>query len=225
MSLIDRILNGDFDDERDSVPSIKTSGVRGAAGAKPHPQNPIDDPMGDEEEEDSSESEDPTEEEGEDEEFEEGPSEDVDDMEVDVIVEVESDVPSDEWMQEYAEENGLDIESPEPVLAAPTQYVEKPKQSKVREINNNKNMTTENTNNPVQNTPKRSATKTSTDTKKRGAPYKLVEHAEEVCRLYNEGVGAKTIAEKFGVSVSCVINTLKRNNIAIRPKGRRKNSD
>jgi hypothetical protein len=213
MSLIDRILNGDFDDEQDSVPSVRTSSLRGSEGTKPRHTDPTDEPLEDEEEDMTEE------------EFEDIPSEEVDDEEPDVIMEADSDIPSDEWMKEYAAENGLDLEEPEPALAAPTQYVEKPKQSKVREINKNKNMTTENTNTPAENTPKHSTTKTSTDAKKRGAPYKLTEHAEEVCRLYNEGVGAKTIAEKFGVSVSCVINTLKRNNIAIRPKGRRKTND
>lgn len=212
MSLIDRILNGDFDDEDDvSIPAIKTHNHRGSEGTC-SPARSVDP---DEDEELVTD---------EDEEFEDLPSEDIDDKDSTVIMEESSDIPSEEWMKEYMEENDLDVSEPEPVPTAPTQYVEKPKQSKVREIK--KTMTNETNETPAQTTPKQSATKSAdSGTKKRGAPHKLTEHAEEVCRLYNEGVGAKTIAEKFSVSVSCVINTLKRNNVTIRPKGRRKTSD
>lgn len=210
MSLIDRILNGDFDDEDNvSVPAIKTHNQRGSEGTC-SPARSIDP---DEDEEVVT-----------DEEFEDIPSEEVDDEDTTVIMEASSDIPSEEWMKEYMEENELDVSEPEPVPTAPTQYVEKPKQSKVREIK--KTMNNETNETPAQTTPKQSATKSAdAGTKKRGAPHKLTEHADEVCRLYNEGVGAKTIAEKFSVSVSCVINTLKRSNVTIRPKGRRKTSD
>jgi hypothetical protein len=212
MSLIDRILNGDFDDKDDvSIPAIKTHNHRGSKGtcspARSADPNEDEELVTDEEEE-----------------FEDLPSEDIDDKDSTVIMEESSDIPSEEWMKEYMEENDLDVSEPEPVPTAPTQYVEKPKQSKVREIK--KTMNNETNETPAQTTPKQSATKSAdAGTKKRGAPHKLTEHADEVCRLYNEGVGAKTIAEKFSVSVSCVINTLKRSNVTIRPKGRRKTSD
>jgi len=226
MSLIDRILNGDFDDEDNvSVPAIKTHNQRGSEGACSS-ACPID-PDEDEEvatDEDEEVATDEDEEVATEEEFEDIPSEEVDDGNTTVIMEANSDIPSEEWMKEYMEENDLNVSEPEPVPTAPTQYVEKPKQSKVREIK--KTMNNETNETPAKTTPKQSATKSAdAGTKKRGAPHKLTEHADEVCRLYTEGVGAKTIAEKFSVSVSCVINTLKRNNVTIRPKGRRKTSD
>lgn len=224
MSLIDRILNGDFDDEDDiSVPATKTHNQRGSKGTcssarsidpDEHEEDAID-----EEFEDTLSEEDAI-----DEEFEDIPSEEIDDEDTTVIMKVSSDVPSEKWMREYMEEHELDVSELEPVPTAPTQYVEKPKQSKVRTIK--KTMNNETNETSAETTPKQSATKSANaETNKRGAPHKLAKHVDEVCRLYTEGVGAKTIAEKFSVSVSCVINTLKRNDIPIRPKGRRKTSD
>lgn len=198
MSIVDRILNGEFDDEDVKMPEDQD------------PKSSPDENL-DESEDEGYES---------DEEFEEIPSEEIDDS--DSITTMSDDIPSDEWMQEYAKENNIEIvDESDLTMAASAPYVEKPKQSKVREINKKKDTMTTQSN----NTPKQSATTTpatGTDSKKRGAPHKLKDNLDEVIRLYNEGVGAKQIAEKFGVSVSCVINTLKRNNVSIRPKGRRK---
>ena len=209
MSLIDRILNGEFDDESKVVaPANKAT----AAQTKPRATDP------DEDEEELDDEDTPMDDdEGE---FDDPPFEEVDDQADSDMIQADSDIPSEEWMREYVKENGIEVvDETELVTTAQTQYIEKPKQSKVREIKKTMS-TTENT----QETPKPKQSAATEGVKKRGAPYKLVEHAEEVCRLYTEGVGAKTIAEKFGVSVSCVINTLKRNNVAIRPKGRRKAS-
>lgn len=198
MSIVDRILNGEFDDEDVKMPEDQDP--------KSNPDEDLD-----ESEDEGYES---------DKEFEEIPSEEIDDS--DLITTISDDIPSDEWMQEYAKENNIEIvDESDLITAASAPYVEKPKQSKVREINKKKDTMTTQSN----NTPKQSATTTpaaGTDSKKRGAPHKLKDNLDEVIRLYNEGVGAKQIAEKFGVSVSCVINTLKRNNVSIRPKGRRK---
>lgn len=207
MSLIDRILSGEFDD--DSKKPVPAKSV--TKQSKPKATDPDED-------EDELDDEDTPMDGGD--EFEDLPSEEVDDGANSDTIEANSDIPSDEWMMEYAKENGIEIvDETELVTTAQTQYIEKPKQSKVREIK--KTMSTPES---TQETSKPKQSTATEGTKKRGAPYKLVEHAEEVCRLYTEGVGAKTIAEKFGVSVSCVINTLKRNNVAIRPKGRRKAS-
>lgn len=76
-------------------------------------------------------------------------------------------------------------------------------------------MTTDNTNsNPTANPV------TLETTKKRGRPSKLSASAAELTSLYNSGVSAKTLAEKYSVSVSCVLNTLRSNGITIRAKGR-----
>lgn len=213
MGLIDRILNGEFDDENESLAATKPGKLGGiATGGK----SKITDPDEDEDELDD-------EEETPRDDFEDLPSEEVDDC-----TPQSDDIPDDEFMMEYAVENGIEvIDETELVGTAPAQYVEKPKQSKVREINKKSTMTdTTNNTTGTPTTPKQSTTKTeSTGTKKRGAPHKLAQHTEEVCRLYNENVGAKLIAEKFGVSVSCVINTLKRSGVTIRSKGRRKTAE
>jgi hypothetical protein len=57
---------------------------------------------------------------------------------------------------------------------------------------------------------------------RRGAPHKLSAVQDEVCTLYNSGAGAKVIAAKYSVSVTCVISTLRRCGVAIRSKGRAK---
>ena len=131
-------------------------------------------------------------------------------------------IATEDILADFAAEVQADL--PEPpdvhsVLEQAVQYVEKPKQSKVRKVGNP----------PVDaiEDPKQAAIKDSPAPavkRGRGAPFKLVESQDEVCRLYQEGVSAKTISEKFGVSVSCVINCLKRNSVTIRPKGRHRKS-
>jgi|GEM_PF-3332362 len=204
MSIVDRILNGEFDDE-----NIKVDEGNDLTPDSDEELDDIDEVYLDEEEEEEEE-----------EFFEEIPSEEVEDL--NSTTTMSDDTPSEEWMKEYAKKNNIEIVNESELAAtASVPYVEKPKQSKVREINKKKDtMTTHSTN--VNNTPKQSVA-SSTEHKKRGAPHKLKDNLENVVRFYNEGVGAKQIAEKFGVSVSCVINTLKRNNIAVRPKGRRSN--
>jgi hypothetical protein len=209
MGIIDRILSGEFDEEKDSVKSVPPTQAQNG-------KSRITDP---DEDEDELEDEDETPRDD----FENLPTEEVDDSAEEFII---SDIPDDEYMREYSLEHDIEVfDGPELVGAAPTQYVEKPKQSKVRETGKKKTMSNP-TNNTAETNPKQSITKAeTTGAKKRGAPHKLGDNTAEVCRLYSEGVGAKDIADKFGVSVSCVINTLKRNNIAIRPKGRRKTSE
>lgn len=209
MGIIDRILSGEFDEENESIVAKDMTELQ-SGKAK------ITDP---EEDEDELDDEDTPRDD-----FEDLPSEEVDDSAEDVTM---SDIPDDEFMREYTLENNIEVfDGPELVGAAPTQYVEKPKQSKVRETGKKQKNMTDTNNTTTESTPKQSTTKAdTTGTKKRGAPHKLGENTAEVCRLYTEGVGAKAIAEKFGVSVSCVINTLKRNNVTIRPKGRRKTAE
>ena len=82
MSLIDRILNGDFDDKDDvSIPAIKTHNHRGSKGtcspARSADPNEDEELVTDEEEE-----------------FEDLPSEDIDDKDSTVIMEESSDIPS-----------------------------------------------------------------------------------------------------------------------------------
>jgi len=216
MNLIDRILKGDFNDKENvDVPATKTHNQQDleATCSSELPFNP------DEEEEEVA-----TDEDG-DEDFDEYfSSEDVNDENTDDTPETDLDIPSDEWVEEHIKENKFDTSKSEPVLTASTQYVEKPKQSKVRKIK--KTMDNKTNETSAQTAPKQSTTKSADEgTKKRGAPHKLTENADEACRLYTEGVSARTIAEKFLVSVSCVISTLKRNNVPIRQKGRRKTSD
>jgi DNA-binding CsgD family transcriptional regulator len=160
-----------------------------------------------------AEMEDPTEEEelleDEEEEFEEIPSEEVDD-EYNNYDNQTPDEPSEEWLEKNC--------------APVAQYVEMPKQSRTKEPEN-KTMETPN------ETPKQSVTaspdttKSSSEPKRRGAPHKLKDNVEEVCRLYAEGCSALQIGKQFGVSVSCVINTLKRNGVDVRSKGRQKSKD
>ena len=225
MNIVDRILNGEFDDE-----NIK---VDEGNDPTPDPNEELDlnDVDPDSLEEYLKEGGDPSdlptlklpeedEEVYEEEDEEEGEfsSEEVEDLDSTL-----NDTPSEEWMNEYAKKNNIEIlNEPELAATASVPYVEKPKQSKVREINKKKDTMTTHSADTNNNTPKQSVAST-TEHKKRGAPHKLKDNLENVVRFYNEGVGAKQIAEKFGVSVSCVINTLKRNNVAVRPKGRRSN--
>jgi hypothetical protein len=218
MSIIDRILNGEFDD-KDNVnllaPQTSSqceSAETSASAHLPHYDEDEDEEIATDEDEEFDDTS--SEEVGdEDEEFYDDDEESMQDY---------SDIPSDKWLREKALEE--DISESKPVPNTSTQYIEKPKQSKVRKTK--KTMTNKINETPANNSPKQSVAQSAERiTKRRGAPHKLTEHGEEVCRLYREGVGAKPIAEKFSVSVSCIINLLKRNNVTIRPKGRRKTND
>jgi DNA-binding NarL/FixJ family response regulator len=57
---------------------------------------------------------------------------------------------------------------------------------------------------------------------RRGAPHKLGSVQAEVCELYAAGASSKIIAAKYGVSVTCVISTLRRCGVAVRSKGRQR---
>jgi len=57
---------------------------------------------------------------------------------------------------------------------------------------------------------------------RRGAPHKLGPVQAEVCELYATGASSKAIAAKYGVSVTCVISTLRRCGVTIRSKGRQR---
>jgi transposase-like protein len=75
-----------------------------------------------------------------------------------------------------------------------------------------------NTNQPIVET----LTEETKSQGRRGAPHKLSAVQDDVCTLYNSGAGAKAIAAKYGVSVTCVISTLRRCGVTIRSKGRAK---
>lgn len=193
-SMIDRILNGEFDDNDKEI-EIEDCLV-------PDPDDD-DEPSVDEGEED----------------MEEIPEED-DDIEDSSEVDLDRDLPSEEFCLDYMEQNEIEVE---PEMAMPKNSTFK---NTVKETKETNKMDTN-----TKTTPKNSAATPSapisseeTNAKRgRGRPLKLAgDNAKEAVRLYNEGVGAKVIGEKFGVSVSCVINCLKANNVAIRPKGRRK---
>jgi len=199
-SMIDRILNGEFDD--DSKLDIETQDCL------------VPDPDDDDE---------PSVDEGDDE-MEDIPNED-DDVEDSTEVDLDRDLPSEDFCLDYMEHNEIEAE---PELAMPKNStfknpVKETKETKKMEANTK---TTPKNSTATPATPATSAPTSSEGAKAkrgRGRPLKLNgANAEEAVRLYNEGVGAKVIGEKFGVSVSCVINCLKANNVSIRPKGRRK---
>lgn len=193
-SLIDRILNGEFnDDEGDNtLPSEVILNV-----------DP--DPAEDDEEVDGD---------WDDGEFEEIPSEEIED-EYGPYDNTSSDDPTEEWTPSGSEALASAMAEEETQKMA---YVEMPKQAKTRNTGNT-NMEPDDTKTEL---PKQSVTETKTNQGRRGAPHKLKEHMDEVSRLYQEGVNAKLLAEKYGVSVSCVINSLKRAGVEIRSKGRQK---
>jgi len=215
-SVIDRILNGDFDDDDNKI-DIKDCLV-------PDPDED-DEPSVDEGEEDM-------------EEFLDDDSEDyTDDTEEDYSeANSDSDLPSEEFYADYIKQSKTEAGSK---AMTPKNSISKNTMKDTKE--------TEKMNTNTKTTPKNSATTTTQNVfspttastskpgtvlakenkgkRGRGRPLKMDgTNAEEVVRLYSEGVGAKAIGEKFNVSVSCVINCLKSRNIAIRPKGRRKGS-
>lgn len=214
MNIVDRLLNGEFDDNDDvSIQSTRTSSVRGEKGtfAKPDPA-PKPEPEEDEEEDIS------------DEEWDES------DWEVDVESDIEDgavvlhdpDVPSEEYCKNIMASMDPDTVS-EPELAGT------PKNSEFKKPK--KTMSTT----PQKTTPAKTVTPTPTqadasatpknstaENTKPGRPAKLSAHTDEVVRLYNEGLSAKGIADQYSVSISCVFNCLKAAGVAIRPRGRRK---
>jgi hypothetical protein len=206
-SLVDRILRGDFTQEfNNDAPDVN-----------PDPDGTETDiQYGDEEEivEDEEYEED------EEDEEDEGYSPDPD-----------PDFPSDEYCEEYMQENGIET-APEPAMPVGAKYTkfrtddtpnnstqEQPKVNTIKNTVNNSNS---------QPAPKNAAASDAAEgtatTKRRGRPSKLVGHEAEVVRLYGEGVSTKLISEKFACSISSVINCLRAQNVEIRPKGRRKGS-
>lgn len=132
---------------------------------------------------------------------------------------LDDDLPSEEYCDEYMKENNIEndaLEVRNSVFKTPPTEP-KTKKETVK-------MTTTDTSTNDEKTPKNSTAQTTESGKRgRGRPLKLTgEQADETVRLYNEGVGAKTIAQKWGYSVSCVLNCLKARNVQIRGKGRRK---
>lgn len=207
MSIIDRILNGEFDEDNDSIRADDCL-VPGEMDEDQVDEGPdIDEDDGD----------------YDDDEHDDLPEEDDEDIEDSYTI--DDDVPSDEYCEEYMKENNI---SDEPVLVAPKNSMERKKETKMDSKNNKSTASVPNNSASSSETPKQTtapASTSSTETKRgRGRPHKLAANASEVVSLYNEGVGAKTIAEKYGVSVSCVINCLKSQKVEIRPKGRRKSS-
>lgn len=210
MSIIDRILNGDFDDEQDSTPSTKTSSLRGSAGTKPRNPEPAEEPH-DDEEQDGVDEEEGTEEEWDESDWEDDMEGDIEDSSV--VVLHDPDVPSEEYCRKV-------MQSIDPASVVEAETAQAPKNSefkKPRKIMTNENKPATNTVQPDA-APKNSTTENA----KPGRPAKLAAHTDEVVRLYGEGLSAKGIADKFGVSISCVFNCLKAAGVAIRPRGRRK---
>ena len=202
-SIVDKILKGEYDiDNPETAATVSDDCTYDPENEDNSPEGDEETPYEDEDEEDEGYSADPN-----------------------------DDFPSDEYYEEYAQENGIEIvPEPEPVIGAKytkfkseddTSTQDKPKVNMMKNANNNGEST---------ETPKNSATPTpavkaeNTTGKRRGRPSKLIGHEAEVVRLYTEGVSTKTISEKFSCSVSSVINCLRSKNVEIRPKGRRKSS-
>ena len=186
-NIIDRILSGDFDEDNESAQAVSKPSTNGSTT----PEHVSVEDEEDSDFEDLCISADET---------------DCGDQEP------VQDVPSDAWVKRHCKKNGIELAEMAMAGPAPTQYIEKPKQSK---------FTTTKQFEPAA-APKQSTTDSSEAVKKKGAPYKLLEHVDEIVRLYTSGVSTKGIAEKYSVSVSCIIGTLKRNNVTIRAKGRQK---
>jgi len=210
VSIIDRILNGEFDEDNDSV--------RADNCLVPGDYEEEFTDEGDEYSDDESDSAyDP------DEELDDLPDEDDEDLED--STDLDRDVPSDDFCEDYMKENNSNAEL---VMNSPKSSTIKPKETNQMNPKNVKNVNP--SNNPAPEAPKNTSAPApapatpSGEKRGRGRPHKLAAQSADVVKLYSEGVGAKTIAEKFGVSVSCVINCLKANNIEIRPKGRRKSA-
>lgn len=147
------------------------------------------------------------------------PEDDEDDGESDFEdpTDLDDDLPSEEYCDEYMKENNIenaDLQVRNSLFKNP---VSTPTPKETIKMDTPANDTDT-------NKPKNSTTPSAPDVKRgRGRPLKLTgDQADETVRLYNEGVGAKTIAQKWGFSVSCVLNCLKSRNVQIRGKGRRK---
>jgi hypothetical protein len=201
MSIVDRILKGEFDDN-DKKPKVAAEAV---------------DPEEFEEEEEGKE----------DEETEEEEDEEVNTDSTSPEIEEEEDfydpdAPSSEFMADYAKENAGEVLEDITPTKNRSIYIEGPKQSLAPDNKPMQNVPTPKAEKPKA-APKQSTTKeTPVKSSRKGPPYKLVAESEEVCRLYNEGVRAQLIAQQFNVSITCVINCLSRAGVTIRPKGRRK---
>lgn len=204
-NIVDRILNGEMDTNVEITDDIADPDPDGTDDVMTDEGEPTADsePYGDEED-DEEVFEDPT---------------DTDD-----------DLPDEEYCLEYMETNGIEIvpEPPEPVGA---------KYSKFRDTEEtaNKEQPKVNTKKTAIDAPKNATTPTpaaeTTETKttgRRGRPSKLIGKETEVVQMYQgqtadkQQVSAADIAEKFGVSISCVLNCLRAQGVEIRPKGRRK---
>jgi hypothetical protein len=203
-SLVDRILRGDFKETLNSeTPDID-----------PEPNGQEDDEM--QSYEDIPNEEDVEMDEEEAEEYSPDPNDDF---------------PSDEYCEEYMEENGIE-RMPEPMAPVGAKYTKFRTEDNANNMEQPKVNIKKNTvnNSESQETPKNATNPSSgseggaTTAKRRGRPSKLVGHEAEVARLYTEGVSTKLISEKFACSISSVINCLRGQNVEIRPKGRRKGS-
>ena len=207
MSIIDRILSGDFDEENDSIK------------ATAHPSTSIDaSNQADAQVDPEDEEEDEEEEQEEEEDLEEEDLEE-EDLEEDVSdsMAADADAPSEEYCANFMREHNLPMGKANRAFIgeAVTPKCSTFKSKEVKPAKADKTPKPKNSTTPVVD---------PTVKRGRGRPHKLTAHAVEVGRLYEEGVGTKALAEKFGVSVSCVINCLKVNNIQVRPKGRRRKS-
>jgi hypothetical protein len=147
------------------------------------------------------------------------PEDDEDDGESDFEdpTDLDDDLPSEEYCDEYMKENNIENADLQVRNSLFKNLVSTPTPKETVKMNTPANDTDT-------NKPKNSTTPSAPDVKRgRGRPLKLTgDQADETVRLYNEGVGAKTIAQKWGFSVSCVLNCLKSRNVQIRGKGRRK---
>ena len=207
MSSVDRILKGEFDDN-DKKPKVAAEAV---------------DPEEFEEEEEEGEEAEETEEEEDEEVNTDSTSPEIEEEE-DFY---DPDAPSSEFMADYAKENAGEVLEDITPTKNRSIYIEGPKQSLTQDNKPMQDVPTPKAEKPKvekpKAAPKQSTTKeTPVKSSRKGPPYKLVAESEEVCRLYNEGVRAQLIAQKFNVSITCVINCLSRAGVTIRPKGRRK---
>jgi DNA-binding CsgD family transcriptional regulator len=199
-SLIDKILKGEYDiDDTEPTEATVTDDCVYDPGDEDDEADVDPDAYGDEEED-------------------EGYSPDPND-----------DFPSDEYCEEYMEENGIEAipEPPAPVGAKYTKFktddnTSKEQKPKVNMTKDSNIVESEQPKNAA--TPAPAANAGTATGKRRGRPSKLIGNEDEVVRLYTEGVSTKTISEKYGCSVSSVINCLRSRNVTIRPKGRRKGS-
>lgn len=204
MNIVDRLLNGEFEDDNEeiSIQSTKTSSMRGSKGtfAKSQPA-PTPDP-------DEDEETDEDEQEWDESDWEIETGEDIDDS----VVISDPDMPSEEYCRKVMQSIDPDSVVEEEVASAPKNSEFKNKKKAMSTPETPKTKPT------VDSNPKNS----TAENIKPGRPAKLSAHTDEVVRLYNEGLSAKGIADQYSVSISCVFNCLKAAGVAIRPRGRRK---